>query len=185
MQPNDTAGTSTDLTKFRGSFRNAGLVFAALGLAAILAPVIATLVIEQMVAWLLLFWGIAGLGFAWSFRNVLEWRIALVFFIGVLITGLVFVFFPSRGVSFITGIIVIVLFLEGVLSIWLGLKLRGQLPNWLWVIASGACAFLLGAIILVQWPTSSTWLLGFLTGLNFLSTGVSMVMLSIVQGKQA
>ncbi len=184
MQTNNETGTANEIMKFRGSFRNAGLVFAALGLAAILAPVIATLVIEQMVAWLLLFWGVAGLAFAWSFRTVLEWRIALVFFIGVLITGLIFVFFPSRGVSFLTGIIVIVLFLEGLLSIWLGLKLRGQLPNWRWVIASGACALLLGAIILVQWPTSSTWLLGFLTGLNFLSTGISMFMLSIVQGKQ-
>lgn len=159
-----------------------GLVFGVLGLAAILAPSVATIVVEQLVAWLLVFWGIAGLVFAGSFRRVPEWRFVAVFFALVLAAGLAFVVFPGRGAAFLTGVMVVVFLLDGAMSILLGLRLSGQVRSWAWLIASGACAFALGLIILVQWPTASPWILGFLTGLNFLSTGISMFLLSRAAG---
>ncbi|WP_323036420.1 HdeD family acid-resistance protein [Pararhodobacter sp.] len=164
--------------RFGTSFRNVGLLFAGLGVAAIAAPAVATLIVEQLVAWLLVFWGLAGIAFALSFRAYSEWRIVAVVFASVLIAGLIFVVFPGRGAALLTGLMVVVFLIEGVLSILLGLRLSGQIPRWRWVIASGACAFLLGVSILVQWPTTSTWVLGFLAGLNFLSTGLAMFMLS-------
>lgn len=164
--------------QIRTGFRNVGLVFAALGLAAMLVPTIATVVVAQLVAWLLVFWGIAGVALALSFRAVSEWRIVAVFFSAVLIAGLVIAVFPGQGAALLTGLLVVVFLLDGALSILLGLRLSGQVPRWRWVIASGVCAFLLGASILVQWPTSATWILGFLAGLNFLTTGISMFMLS-------
>lgn len=159
-------------------FRTVGLLFIALGMAAILAPAFATLVVEQLVAWVLLAWGLAGLAYAVSFRGMSEWRIVAVFFAIVLLAGLAFLVFPGRGATVLTACLVIVLLLEGALSILLGLRLSGQINRWRWVIASGICAFLLGLAILVQWPTPATWVLGFLAGLNFMSTGVSMVMLA-------
>lgn len=184
MQTDSQPRTPGELMNIGSSFRNVGLVFATLGVVAILAPVVATLVIEQLVAWLLVFWGIAGLVFALSFRAVSEWRIMMLFFAAVLIMGFTFVFSPGRGAAFITGIIVIVFLLDGALSIFLGLRLSGQLPSWRWSIASGVSAVILGAVILVQWPTTSTWILGFLIGLNFLSTGVSMFLMSRSAGKR-
>lgn len=178
MQTDSQPRKSEEMVDLGRSFRNVGLVFSALGVAAILAPAVATLVVEQLVAWLLVFWGIAGLIFARSFREIPEWRIIALFFAAVLIAALAFVFFPGRGAAFLTAVIVIVFLLEGALSILLGLRLSGQVPNWRWVIASGVSAFVLGAIILVQWPIASTWVLGFLTGLNFLSTGISMLLIS-------
>jgi uncharacterized membrane protein HdeD (DUF308 family) len=178
MQIDNPPSISRDLVDIGSSFRNVGIVFAVLGLAAILAPAVATFVVEQLVAWLLVFWGIAGLIFARSFRGVSEWRIVALFFAAVLFVGIAFVLFPGRGAAFITGIMVVVFLLDGALSILLGLRLSGQVPSWRWIIVSGACAFVLGIVILVQWPAASTWVLGFLTGLNFLSTGVSMFLIS-------
>lgn len=80
---------------------------------------------------------------------------------------------------------VIVFLLEGVLSILLGLRLSGEVPSWRWMIASGACAFLLGVMILVQWPMASIWVLGLLAGMNFLSTGPSMFLISRATGRLA
>ncbi len=94
MQTDSQMNTSGKVMKFRTSFRNVGLIFAVLGLAAILAPAVATLVVEQMVAWLLVFWGIAGLIFARSLREISEWRIVALVFAVVLVAGLVFVVFP-------------------------------------------------------------------------------------------
>ena len=183
MQTEHQPGTSREMMNIQSSFRNVGLVFAALGVAAILAPVVATFVVEQLVAWLLVFWGVAGLIFALSIRAVPEWRIVALFFAAVLIAGLAFVIYPGRGAAFITGIMVVVFLLDGALSILLGLRLRGQVPNWPWIIVSGVCALVLGVIILAQWPTTATRVLGFLTGLNFLSTGISMVLISRSAGK--
>jgi uncharacterized membrane protein HdeD (DUF308 family) len=112
MQPDSQPRIPRRSTDIRNSFRNLGLVFAALGVAAILAPVVATLVVEQLVAWLLVLWGLAGLAFASSFRAIFDWRIATLFFAAVFIVGLTFVFVPDRGAAFITGFIVIA-FLRG------------------------------------------------------------------------
>jgi uncharacterized membrane protein HdeD (DUF308 family) len=185
MQPDSQPRIPRRPTDIRNSFRNLGLVFAALGVAAILAPVVATLVVEQLVAWLLVFWGLAGLAFASSFRAIFDWRIVTLFFAAVFIVGLTFVFLPGRGAAFITGFIVIAFLLDGVLSIFLGLRLNGQISSWRWIIASGISAVILGAVIMVQWPTASTWVLGFLIGLNFLSTGTSMLLMSRSSGKLA
>lgn len=150
-----------------------------MGLLAILAPTIATIVVEQLVAWVLVFWGIAGLIFARSFRSISEWRIVAFFFAAVLITGLAFIVLPGLGAAFLTGIMALVFLLDGALSILLGLRLSGRIRNWPWIVASGIFAALLGIVILMQWPTISTWVLGFLTGLNFLTTGISMLLLSL------
>jgi uncharacterized membrane protein HdeD (DUF308 family) len=185
MQPDSPSQTLRRHANIRNSFRNLGLGFAALGVAAILAPVVATLVVEQLVAWLFVFWGLAGLASANSFRAIFDWRIVTLFFAAVLIIGLSFVFFPDRGAAFITGFIVIAFLLDGALSITFGLRLRNQISSWRWIIASGASAVILGAVILVQWPTTSTWVLGFLIGVNFLSTGISMLLMSRSAGKLA
>jgi uncharacterized membrane protein HdeD (DUF308 family) len=183
MQIENQPGLTRGAAHIEGSFRTVGIVFALLGFAAILAPNLATLVVEQLVAWLLVFWGLAGLLFARSFRGISEWRMVAAFFVLVLGVGLAFALLPGRGAAVITGVMVVVFLLDGALSILLGLRLSGQVPSWRWIIVSGACAFGLGILILAQWPTVSSWVLGFVTGLNFLSTGVSMLLISRASGK--
>jgi uncharacterized membrane protein HdeD (DUF308 family) len=153
--------------------------------AAIFATLVATLVVEQMVAWLLVFWGLAGLAFAGSFRAMLDWRILTLFFATVLIAGLIFVFFPGRGAVFITGIVVIAFLLDGALSIFLGARLSDQISSWHWITASGVSAVILGTVIMVLWLTTSTWVLVFLIGVKFLSTGFAMLLMPCSAGKLA
>lgn len=162
----------------RAPFRTVGIGFIVLGVLAMLAPVIATLVVEQLVAWLLVIWGIGGFMFAYSFREVSEWKFMAAGFAAVLAIGLWFVFFPEAGAAFMTGFLIFTFLLEGALSILLGLRLSGQLANWRWVVGSGVCAVILGIIILAQWPETAQWVIGFLTGLNFLSTGLTLLLIS-------
>jgi len=156
-------------------FRNTGWVFAVLGVLAILAPMIATVVVEQLIGWILVFWGIAGILFARNFRAFSEWRIVAAGFVAVLLLGLWFLFVPGVGASFMTVLLIVAFLVEGGLSILLGLRMSGQLPDWPWIVVSGACAFVLGLIVLFQWPQTTSWVIGFMVGLNFLSTGISML----------
>ncbi len=162
-------------------FRITGFVFAALGLAAIIVPTIATLVVEQLVAWLLIVWGIAGLMFASSFRAFSEWRLVAVGFVVVLLAGIAFVLLPGAGATVLTGVLITVFLLEGLLSILLGLRLSGHVDNWRWIILSGMCSFTLGMVLLIAWTDAARWAIGVMVGLNFLSTGISLLLLARVQ----
>lgn len=160
------------------SFRTVGILFATLGALAMTVPATATVIVEQLVAWLMLFWGIAGLLFARSFKALSEWKIVAAGFVVVALVGLFFLLSPGMGAAFMTALLIAVFLMEGILSILLGLRMSGQVAHWQWIVASGACSFLLGAVILSQWPRIENWIVGFLVGLNFLSTGIAMLLVA-------
>ncbi|NIZ12741.1 HdeD family acid-resistance protein [Phaeobacter sp. HF9A] len=178
MTPDIPDRRALPVAKIGKSLRTVGIIFATLGVLAMLVPAVATLLVEQLVAWLLVLWGGAGLFYARSFKDFSEWRIVAIGFGVIAAVGLGFLFFPSLGAAFMTAILVAVFMLEGVLSVLLGLRMSGQIANWQWIVASGACSFVLGVVVLMQWPETAKWLLGFLAGLNFLSTGVSLILVS-------
>lgn len=157
------------------TFRNIGVAFALMGAVAALLPAIATLVIEQLLGWVMLAWGVAGIMFARAFKEFSEWMLVAAGFALLALVGLFFLIVPDIGASVMTAFLVAGFIIDGVLSILLGLRMSGQLAHWQWIVASGACAFVLGLVILAYWPTTSQWVLGFVVGLNFLSTGISLL----------
>lgn len=159
-------------------YRNAGLVFILFGVMAILAPGVATIVIEQFIAWVLIFWGIGGLFFARGFRAMAEWRVLAASYAVVLLAGTGFLIFPGAGITVLTVIMLLAFFVEGALSILFGLRLSGQLLHWRWIVLSGISSSALGLIVLVAWTDMSRWFLALIVGMNFLSTGLSLLMLS-------
>ena len=157
-----------------------GLVFILLGAVAILLPTWATLASELLIAWMLVLWGAVGLWFAWEIRPAKEWRYAGVMFGMTLILGLVFSLFPGVGVRVLTIILMMVFLLEGIISVLLGLRLSAQFKNWGWMVFSGTFSLIVGVVILMGWPETAVWTIGLLLGANFLSTGLSLVMLGKV-----
>ncbi|PKP67418.1 MAG: hypothetical protein CVT86_01770 [Alphaproteobacteria bacterium HGW-Alphaproteobacteria-8] len=159
-------------------FRVIGAVFLGLGVLAIAVPAAMTLAIEILVALLLLIWGAAGLGFATMLRPARGWGAMALFSGLVLALGVVFLASPRAGTATLTMLLVAVFLIEGLGSILIGLRMRGQMPGWGWIVFSGLSALALGALILAGWPGSVAWVLGLLVGLNFLTTGVSLLALA-------
>ena len=153
-----------------------GIVFAVIGLFAILLPLWATVAGELLIAWVLVLWGAAGLWFAWEMRPAREWRYAGVAFGITLLLGLLFLLFPGVGIKTLTIVMMLVFLMEGIVSILLSLRLSGHRRNWGWMTFSGLCSLIVGMIILMGWPETAVWTLGLLLGVNFLSTGVSLMM---------
>lgn len=155
-----------------------GVAFAALGLLAIAVPQWATVTAVLMVAWTLLFWGVLGLSLALSIRPAPEWLYAVVLFGGVILLGVLFLLFPAAGIATLTVVLMLVFLMEGVVSILVGLRLSGMVREWGWMVASGIAALAVGLMVMIGWPETHSWFLGLLMGLNFLSTGVSLMVLS-------
>ena len=58
-----------------------------------------------------------------------------------------------------------------------------QFPGWKWMVFSGGIAVLAGILIFAELPSSATWAIGLLLGINLLSSGFSYLMVSMAMGK--
>jgi uncharacterized membrane protein HdeD (DUF308 family) len=165
----------------RAGFKHLGLVgiiLAVLGVLAILLPSVATFGAELLVAWMLTLWGAVGLWFSWAIRPAPEWRYGAAAFGLLFVLGVALVLFPLAGIAALTVLMMLSFLMEGVLSILFGLRSSAHVSNWGWLVFSGLCSFVAGIVILFGWPWTASWTLGLMLGLNFLSTGLSLVMLS-------
>ncbi|WP_127107223.1 HdeD family acid-resistance protein [Pararhodobacter zhoushanensis] len=158
--------------------RVVGGILVAIGLLAILLPTVATLAEEELVASLLTLWGAAGLWFSWAIRPSSEWRYGVAGFGLLFIAGLALVLFPVAGIAALTVVMMLSFLMEGILSILYGLRSSAQVSTWEWLVFSGLCSFAAGLVILFGWPWTAGWTLGLVMGLNFLSTGLSLFMLT-------
>jgi len=158
--------------------RTVGIAFLIIGLLGIGLPAFFTIAFEQLVAWLLVLAGLSGLTFAWNIRaDKGSASHALVAGLTLLL-GLIFLFRPLTGTATLTWLLVTLFVLEGVASLVFGWISRNFRGNWIWMMISGAVSLLVAFLILEGWPATTTWVLGTLIGINFLSTGLSLVLLA-------
>ena len=76
-----------------------------------------------------------------------------------------------------TMLLVTVFLIEGIATVTIGFGMRQTLPNWGVLVMSGLASLVLGVSILTGWPGSAAWTLGLLTGINFLSNGITLILL--------
>jgi len=155
-----------------------GVLLIVLGIAAIAAPAISTIVVETWIALILVSAGSAKLVYAFQTRNQdgFIWKLLLgLLYIGV---GITLFINPLSGVLTLTLFLGSFLLTEGVFNLILAFRLRPQ-QNWVWVLGDAIVTLLLGAMIWFQWPFNAPWLIGTLIGVSVLFTGVSRVALSL------
>ena len=159
-----------------GRLRGVGIAFLALGVLALIVPVFATTTAVILLATAMLLWG--GLGAVMSSSlSFPDWKITTIGFIGVAISGLMFLVFPTLGARVLTMLIVVTLLIEGIYSVLVSFTLRERHAGWVWMSGSGALALIVGFVILLGWPDTAHWVLGLGLGLNFASTGLALIRL--------
>jgi uncharacterized membrane protein HdeD (DUF308 family) len=160
----------------RALFR-AGLVMAALGLGALLMPVFSTLVVGVLIGWLLFFGGIVAVAGALAVRGtgVFPWQ--LMGGLIPLLAGGFLIVFPAQGVTALTVLVAIVLVLTGIAQSAFAVWARPA-AGWGWGLASAGISIVLGGYILVALPQASEVILGILVGIDFLSSGLAMILIA-------
>ncbi|HEY9737753.1 MAG TPA: DUF308 domain-containing protein [Trichocoleus sp.] len=170
---------NTSLTTQSDSKRSlwTGVVLAFLGLVGIFLPVFTTFVTESWIAFILLSVGFSKIIYAFQTRTQggFLWKVLLsVLYIA---GGVMLLTQPFSGVITLTLLLGSFLLTEAVFELILAFRLRPQ-ENWTWALGNGLVTLVLGAIVLLGWPTNAPWLLGTAVGASVLSTGISRVMLS-------
>jgi uncharacterized membrane protein HdeD (DUF308 family) len=161
-----------------GWFLALGIALLLAGVAAIAFPLLSTIAAKIALGWIFLVGGVVLLVHAFSIK---EWRGFLMeLLIGVLyaVAGAWLAFFPFTGIVTLTILLAALFLAEGVLEVIMAVRVRPH-EGWVWLLLSGLVAIAVGVLIAYELPSSATWAIGLLAGVNLLSTGVSFVVLAL------
>jgi uncharacterized membrane protein HdeD (DUF308 family) len=155
-----------------------GALLIVLGVMAVCSPFLAAVAVSVVVAWLIVLAGVVHLMLAFRAHGAgsMIWKvlvgIAYLCFGGYLIVR------PVLGVASLTLLLASLFLIEGILNIVLYVKMR-PLHGSSWMLLDGIITLLLGAMIYMQWPSSSLWAIGTLVGISLIFSGVARVGMSL------
>ncbi|MDP8299825.1 MAG: HdeD family acid-resistance protein [Candidatus Tantalella remota] len=161
----------------KGWFLAAGILLIIVGMAAISVPFIFTIALEVLVGWVLVISGIIQVAHSFKALDAGRCIIRLIGGLIYLAVGAVFLFFPLQGVMTLTLILAFLFIFEGLMKIVISLQHRPE-SNWVWLLVSGLAGIVIAAIIWAGWPSTSSWVIGLLVGINMIFGGMSLIMLS-------
>jgi uncharacterized membrane protein HdeD (DUF308 family) len=67
--------------------------------------------------------------------------------------------------------------IEGALEIGMGFRIRPK-QGWGWLLFSGIIAVAAGVLVFAGLPSTATWAIGLLVGVNLLASGLSFMLLA-------
>jgi uncharacterized membrane protein HdeD (DUF308 family) len=139
-------------------------------------PIFATTAPVILLGLAMVIWGGLGLSMSCALSTRALSFATLGFVVSAAI-GLGFLVFPGLGVEALTLLAVAALLMDGIYSILLGTSLKERHAGWIGMFTSGVVALLVGFVILLGWPGTSSWSLGLCLGANFATTGLALVLL--------
>jgi uncharacterized membrane protein HdeD (DUF308 family) len=148
----------------------AGLL--AVGVVALIFPMVSTLVATLFVGWLLIITGFMSLFVAFSIRGAGPFFGALLFALLSIAAGAFIIARPALGELAITISLGALFMVQGAFEGVLAFELR-PVRGWGWMLLSALASVVLSLIILSGLPTLSLVALGMLMGVNFISSGAA------------
>jgi len=163
-----------------------GVVLLVLGATAVVLPPIATLAVTILFGWLFLVSGVVGLftsfwmrhapGFWWSLLSA-----ALGIVVGAMLLGS-----PLVGALSLTLVLIAFFLIEGVVSIMFALDHKRELSGqWGWMLMSGIIDLVLAVMIFAGLPSTASWAVGLLVGINMIFGGTALIAMALHARKTA
>jgi uncharacterized membrane protein HdeD (DUF308 family) len=145
----------------------AGSLSLIIGVVSIALPVIASVTTAIFVGWVLIASGIAVAIHAISHRAPVRGLEALI----ALVAGFYLLVFPLKGTVTLTFVLAMWFFASGILSVIYGPQWSGVPGGWIHTLG-GVLSVILGFLIAASLPSSATWVVGLLVGINLIFWGV-------------
>ena len=191
MQPqnvNPFEAFTSSLREHWKMFLVEGIVLLVLGLLAVALPMLATIGFTIVLGWLFLFSGVIGLATTFMMRGAPGFWWALISALIGIGAGLVLLISPASGAVSLTLVLIAFFVVEGVATIMYAMEHRAQLSDrWGWMMFSGVVDLVLAVMILAGLPSSATWAIGLLVGINMIFGGAAMIGMALAakNGKPA
>ena len=157
-----------------------GVVLVALGVAAVLIPVLATLAVTLVLGWILLISGVIGLITTFRATGVPGFTWSLISGILGVVVGLLLLRWPFQGTLSLTAVLLAFLLIEGIATILYAFEHRRSLfGRWGWLLVSGIVDVILAAILFISLPGAALWALGLLVGINLIFGGWALIIMAL------
>ena len=169
----------TAITENRTWFTIFGILLIVLGVLAIAFPFVTTIATKIFLGWLFLIGGIVQIVHAFSAKGWSEFFLDLLMGVLFVIGGGWLAFFPLTGIITLTIFLAAMFVVQGVIEIAMAFRMR-PLDGWVWMLLAGLVALAVGILILFDLPSSATWAIGLLVGINLLMTGWAYLLLPMM-----
>jgi uncharacterized membrane protein HdeD (DUF308 family) len=147
---------------------------------AVVWPQISTIAVDVYIGWLFLLSGIVGLASMFLAQNVQAFLWSLLTAALSLFVGVILLWHPTEGAVSLTLVLIAFFIVEGVFQIVASLSYREVFPDsWGWMLASGIADLILAALIIEGWPSTATWALGLIVGVNLITSGAAIIMVAL------
>jgi uncharacterized membrane protein HdeD (DUF308 family) len=166
-----------ELVQYWGWFLAFGIALLLLGIAAIVRSVAATVVSMLFFGWLLVL--ASGIEIAQAVM-VGHWVGFFHHLLAAILFGVVGVIMITRPVisAEVLTVFMAMFFLIGGLFQLIGSAVV-QTPGWGWQAADGIITFVLGVLVLSQWPVSGLWVIGLFVGIDLIFYGAAWIALAL------
>jgi uncharacterized membrane protein HdeD (DUF308 family) len=154
-----------------------GILSATLGVFLIAYPLATATITTVLLAWTLIFVGIAQFVFALHSRTPGNFFLKLLSGAVYGIAGCALAFAPFEGVEALTALLGTLLLVQAGLATVTAFQIR-PIEGWGWFLFDAAASFALGVLIIVKWPSSSLWAIGTLVGVAVLMGGISRIVVA-------
>jgi len=162
----------------RTLFTLLGILLIVLGVLAIMFPLVTTIAAKKFLGWLFLIGGIAQVVHAFSTRSWSEFLLDLLVGLLYALVGAWLAFFPLTGILTLTVLLAVTFVLQGGAQIGMSFRMRPH-SGWFWMLLAGIIAILAGAMIVAGLPSTATWAVGILVGVNLLTSGWAYLILAL------
>jgi uncharacterized membrane protein HdeD (DUF308 family) len=168
---------SPEIVQHWGWFLVFGIGLLALGIAAVMRSVTATIVSMVFFGWLLVLASGIEVAQAVMVGNWAGFFLHLLAAILFGVAGLLIVVRPAVSAEVIT-MFMAMFFLIGGLFQLIGSMIVAY-PGWGWQAADGLITFLLGLLLIAGWPATGLWVIGLFIGINLIVYGIAWIALAL------
>lgn len=157
-----------------------GSVLVILGLLAIVVPPIATLAVTFLFGWLFMVSGVMGLVTTFWMRAAPGFWWALISAALAILVGALLLAQPVQGALTLTYVLVAFFVIEGVATIMFALDHRRELSGrWGFMLVSGIVDLVLAVMIVAGLPSTASWAIGLLVGINLVFGGMALISMAL------
>ena len=154
-----------------------GVILASVGIVAIVVPAAASVGVAIFLGWVLVFGSIVQLFNAFSVDSTAAMMVRLILTVLMAAAGIYLLVAPLKGTITLTVVLTIWFIATGAVRLFTAFRDRGT-PAAGTMAISGGLAIVLGILVALKLPSSSSWALGLLVGLDFLCFGWVLIMLA-------
>ncbi len=184
VSPPSMAMVQAAIAENRKWFMVLGLALIILGAIAIAFPFVTTIAAKIFLGWVFLIGGIVQIFHAFSTQKWSEFLLTLLIGLVYLLAGAWLAFLPLAGILTLTAFLAAMFILQGALEAGMAVRMRPR-EGWAWMLLAGIIGIAVGVLIIAELPSSATWAIGLLVGINMISSGFAYFFLAMAAGKAA